>query len=492
MSRIAAGTSDPATLSGIDPSGRLYNEDLAPTPPDKRKWNAYSLLALWMSNAHAIGNYTFAGGLFAIGMAPYQITIGMVGGMLIIFLGCTFSGFIGHQTGAPFAVVQRIGWGLFGANIPALIRAIVAILWYGIQTYLASVAVSVLLLRLTPSLNAWTHHSFLGLNLLGWACFLFLWLLQLVILTTGMEQVRRYQDWAGPLIWVIMIVLAAWLIVKAHGQVSFFSGIKHLSAGEQVYKTFTAVGLAVSLLSALMLNFSDFARFGTSRKAIAVGNFWGLPINWSAFAVTSGILSAATVAVYGRAIIDPTELLAMVPSTPVLIVGVFMFIVATVGINIAANFVSPAYDLANAWPRFITFNRGGAITGLVSLLVMPWKLYSSPVVINYLLGALGAFAGPLFAIMMVDFYLIKRQEVDVTDLYRPSEDSRYYYRKGFNPRAIAAFMPGAAVAAVCALAPPLGTIAPFSWFIGVAISGTLYYLLARDRAMAAPKDPANA
>lgn len=487
---------DHAALAAADPTGRLYNEDLAPAQPDKCKWNAYSLLALWMSDAHNIGDYTFAGGLFAIGLAPYQIAIGILGGALIIFLGCTFSGFIGHRTGGPFPVVQRISWGLFGANIPALIRAIVAIAWYGIQTFLASVAISVLLLRLAPGLTSWTHGGFLGLDALNWVCFLFLWALQLVVLSKGMDMVRRFQDYAGPVIWAIMLALAAWLIVKAHGHVSFFHGLTHLSAGQQVYHTFAAVGLTVGVLATLMLNFSDFARFAPSRKAITVGNFWGLPINWTAFAVTSAVVSAATVSVYGHAILNPAQLLAKVPSTPLLIVGVFMFIVATIGVNIVANFVSPAYDLANVAPKHITFKRGGLIAAVVSLCVMPWKLYSSPAVITYFLGALGAFLGPLFAIMMVDYYLVRRQQVNIADLYRPAEDSEYYYRKGVNPRAVAAFVPSAAVAAVFALIPAFSQIAPFSWFIGVAVGGTLYYAIARGQrrpaAVAAPDQPVQA
>lgn len=470
---------DHAALAAADPTGRLYNEDLAPAHLDQRHWNAYSLLALWMSDAHNIGNYTYAAGLFAIGMAPYQITLGILGGALIIFLGCTFSGFIGQRTGGPYPVVQRLSWGVFGANVPALIRAVVAIAWYGIQTYLASVAVSVLLLRLEPDFITLTHRHFLGLDSLSWACFLFLWLLQLVVLTKGMEVVRRFQDWAGPLIWAVMLALAVWLIVQAHGRLSFFAGLHHLPVGEQIYQTFAAVGLTVSVLATLMLNFSDFARFAPSRKAIVVGNFWGLPINWTAFAVTSAIVSAATVAVYGKAILDPAQLLGKVSSTPLLIVGVIMFIVATIGVNIVANFVSPSYDLANVWPRVITFRRGGVITAVVSVAVLPWKLYSSPAVINGFLGALGAFLGPLFAIMVVDYYLVKRQLVRVSDLYRPDPDGAYYYRRGISRRALAAFLPSALVAAVIALVPAFGRIAPFSWFIGVAIAAVLYYALAR-------------
>ncbi|MFD9210511.1 NCS1 family nucleobase:cation symporter-1 [Streptomyces sioyaensis] len=470
---------DHAALAAADPTGRLYNEDLAPAPLDRRSWNAYSLLALWMSDAHNIGNYTFAAGLFAIGMAPYQIAIGILGGALIIFLGCTLSGFIGQKTGGPYPVVQRLSWGVFGANIPALIRAIVAIAWYGIQTYLASVAVSVLLLRLAPGLTAMTHHGFLGLDSLSWACFLFLWLLQLVVLTKGMEVVRRFQDWAGPAIWAIMIVLAVWLIIQAHGHVAFFTGVQHLSVGEQVYRTFAAVGLTVSVLATLMLNFSDFARFAPSRKAIVVGNFWGLPINWTAFAVTSAVVSAATVAVYGKAILEPAQLLGMVSSTPLLIVGVIMFIIATIGVNIVANFVSPSYDLANVWPKRITFRRGGVITAVVSVAALPWKLYSSPAVIDGFLGTLGAFLGPLFGIMMTDFYLVKRQVVSVSDLYSPDPGGAYHYRRGVNLRALAAFLPSALVAAVIALVPAFGRIAPFSWFVGVAAAAVLYYALSR-------------
>ncbi|MFE4413993.1 NCS1 family nucleobase:cation symporter-1 [Streptomyces sp. NPDC056821] len=470
---------DHEVLSSVDPGNRLYNKDLAPTKPDSRKWNTYSLVALWMSDAHNIGAYTFGAALFATGLAPYQVMIGIFLGTLIVFAGCTWSGYIGHESGGPFPVVQRLSWGVFGANVPALIRAVVGIAWYGIQTFLASTALTVLLLRLAPSWTPLTHHTFLGLNALSWICFLGLWAMQLLVLASGMEIVRRYVDYAGPVIWIIMILLAGWLVVQARGHISFTRGAVHLSVNEQIYQTFAAAGLVTAGLATLMLNFPDFARFAPSKRSITIGNFWGLPVNWTAFAVTSAIVSAGTLAIFGKAILDPAELLSKVNNTPVLIVGVCMFIVATIGVNIVANFVSPAYDLANVWPAKVNFKVGGVITAVLSIVVMPWKLYSSAAVIRYFLGSLGAFLGPLFAIMIVDYYLVRRQRITVLDLYRPSSESRYYYRGGINPIAIAAFIPSAALAAVCALVPAFHRIAPFAWFVGAGIGGVLFWTLHR-------------
>jgi len=469
---------DHTRLATLDPTGRLFNEDLAPAK--ERRWSAYSMFALWMSDAHNIGDYTFAAGLFLLGLSAWQVTLGILLGILVIFAGCTLMGFIGYSTGVPYPVVSRMSFGLFGANFPALVRAVVAIGWYGIQTYLASVAIAVLLLRLDPSLGALQHSQFLGLDTLSWICFLALWLIQLIVLAAGMDIVRLFQDWAGPIIWVLMLVMAGWLLVQAHGHISFTSSPKPLSVNQQIYLIFASAGFTIGVLATLMLNFCDFSRFAPSRRAVVIGNFFGLPINWTAFCLTSVVVSAGSLAVYGKAFLDPTELLAQVPNTFVLIVGVFMFCVATIGVNIVANFVSPAYDLANVWPKWITFRRGGIIAAVVSVVVMPWKLYSTPAVINYFLGALGAFLGPFFGVMMVDYWLIKKQHINVVDLYRPSPDSQFWYHNGINTKAFAAWIPGAVVAAVIALVPTFSVAAPFAWFIGVAISGSVYYALMRQ------------
>lgn len=460
-------------------SERLYNEDLAPVPSNKRTWGTYSIFAMWMSDVHSIGGYTFAAGLFFLGLAGWQVLLALIIGIFLVYFGMNLTGFAGQKLGVPYPVFTRLSFGLFGANIPALIRAVIAIIWYGIQTYLASVAFLVLLLRVFPGLTPLAQTDLLGLSYLGWICFLALWLIQLLILQRGMDVVRKYQDWCGPIVYALMFALLVWILVAAGGRVSLNISPSLVSPGEAVFKFFTAMALVVAYFSTLLLNFCDFSRFAPSRKAVWFGNFWGLPVNFTAFSVVSVLVTAGSISVFGSAITDPVLIVAKIPNTFVLIVGALTFAVATIGINIVANFVSPAYDLANVAPKYITFKRGGLIAALGALVVLPWNIYSNPVAINYFLGGLAAFLGPLFGIIIVDYYLTRRQQVDLDAMYQAGPESPYWYQGGLNMRAVVAFVVGAAIAAVLALVPMFGTIAPFSWFIGVAISGALYWILMR-------------
>ena len=461
----------------INYSERLYNEDLAPVT--ERTWTGYSLFAMWMADVHSIGGYTFAAGLFFLGLAGWQVFLALLVGIVAVYFFMNLTGIAGQRHGVPYPVLARLSFGLFGANIPALIRAIIAIFWYGIQTWLASVAVVVLLLRIWPGLEGYTENSILGLSTLGWICFLILWAAQLLVLRHGMETVRRFCDWAGPAIYVAMFALAIWILIEAGGRIDFSLGSKDLSGGGAILAFFTAASLVVAYFSTLMLNFCDFSRFSPSERMVKVGNFWGLPVNFTAFSLVTVVVTAGSVAVYGEAVTDPVELVSRIPNTLVLIIGAVTFAVATVGINIVANFVSPAYDLSNVAPKYIDFKRGGLITALLALLVTPWNIYNSPVAVNYFLGGLGAFLGPLFGIIIVDYYLVKRGQVNVDGLYQAGESSPYWYEGGINRHAVWVFVISAAIAAIIALVPTFGPISPFSWFVGAGLSGALYWATAR-------------
>jgi nucleobase:cation symporter-1, NCS1 family len=459
----------------VDASPRLINEDLAPSK--ERHWKFFDLFAMWMSDIHSIGGYTFAAGLFFLGLAGWQVLLALVAGIFLAFLGMNLTGIAGQKNGVPFPVLARISFGVFGANIPALIRAVIAIAWYGIQTYLASVAVVVLALRIFPSLEPLTKADLLGLSYLGWVCFLIIWALQLLVLRRGMESIRHYQDLAGPLVWVVMLGMMVWLIIAAGGRINLNLPSKALDLGQSTLMFFTAVSLVVTYFSTLMLNFCDFSRFAPTRKAVIVANFFGLPVNFTAFSIVSVVVTAGTVTLFGKAIFDPVEIVARFPNTAFLILGAVLFIVATIGINIVANFVSPAYDIANVAPKYIDFKRGGLIAAVVSVVVMPWRIFASPVAVNYFLGGLGALLGPLFGIIFTDYFLVRHQHVDVAALFQEGKDRPYWYTGGFNPRALVAFVPAASISIVIALVPAFGALAPFSWFIGAALGAGIYYLV---------------
>ncbi|MEW2134184.1 NCS1 family nucleobase:cation symporter-1 [Streptomyces sp. NPDC005435] len=472
-----ADRAEAAGAPAYTPDPRLTNEDLAPA--GQRNWKVFDLFALWMSDVHNLGNYTFAAGLLVLGMNVWQVFTALLTGFVLIFVGMNWMGRIGQRHGVPFPVVSRIAFGVWGANIPALIRAVIAIMWYGIQTYLASVAVNVMLLAAWPDLASLTHHSFLGLDALGWISFLALWVIQALIISRGMESVRRFQDFCGPAIWLVMIALAVWVLARAHWSISLTSTPHPVSVGEQWRQWFGAIGLILATYGTLMLNFCDFSRFAPDYRTVRRGNFWGLPVNSTAFVVVSVIVTAGSLKVFGKAVTDPAELVAKVGNTWVLAFAALTFAVATMGVNIVANFVSPAYDLANVWPQRITFRTGGMISTVAALVVTPWNLFSDPTVVNYFLGGLGAFLGPLFGVIMVDYYAVKKGRVDVDALFDAAPGSPYHYRKGVNPKALYAFLPAAAVAAVLALVKSFDAVAPYSWFVGAAMAAGLYAVLCR-------------
>jgi NCS1 family nucleobase:cation symporter-1 len=473
-------TVDHEALKALDPSGRLYNDDLAPAT--ERHWRMYSLFAMWMSDIHSIGGYTFAAGLFALGLVGWQVLLALIIGIALVNVGMNWIGYAGQKTGVCYPVLARVSFGVYGANIAALTRAVIAIFWYGIQTWLASVALLVLLVRVFPGIKPLTDGGFLGLSPLGWIAFLALAAVQLLMFSRGMEAVRRLTDVAGPAIWVVMLLLAGWVLVRAHGELSFNFTDKQLTGGQTLHEFLAAIALTVAYFSTLMLNFCDFSRFAPSKRAVTVGNFWGLPVNFIAFSVVSVVVTAGSLAIYGQYVFDPVQLVSRIDNTAAVLLGAVTFTVATIGINIVANFVSPAYDLANAAPKHIDFKRGGVITAVLSVVVLPWKVFANPVAVNYFLGGLGAFLGPLFGIIITDYYLIRRGKVEVADLYRRDAEASYTYKHGFNPNAVTAFVISAVIAAVIALVPAFSAVAPFSWFIGAALGAVIYYSLAHLRA----------
>ena len=427
-------------------------------------------------------------GTLLLGLTGWQVFPALIAGITAVYFLINLTSIAGQRHGIPYPVLSRISFGVFGANIPALIRAVIAIFWYGIQTWLASVAILILVLKVFPGLEPLTEYSFLGLSYLGWICFLLLWAAQLLVLRHGMESVRRLVDWSGPAIYAAMLVLAIWIWYEAGADMNFNLGSQQLSTGGAILTFLTAAALVVNYFSTLMLNFTDFSRFAPTERMVKLGNFWGLPINFILFSAVVVVTTAGSLAVYGEAIADPVELVAEIPSIVVLLLGAITFAVATVGINIVANFVSPAYDLANAFPKYIDFKRGGLITAVLALAVTPWNIYSSPVAINYFLGGLGALLGPLFGIIVVDYYLVKRGRIEVDGLYREGTSSAYWYKGGVNPEALYAFVPAAIISLIFALIPAFGIISPFSWFVGAGIAGGLYWIIARrHKALASPE-----
>lgn len=485
------------TLAAQDPEGRLYNHDLAPATAKQRTWNIYHLFSLWMNDAHNAGNYTWAAGLFVgLGMSAFDITVGIFAGCLVILAGCVLSGFMGQATGTPYPVISRITWGVWGANIPAVVRGIVAIAWYGVQTYLASLALNSILSRAVPGfrdLSLDTAPHFLGLSLGGWICFLLLSVLQLLIVQKGMEVIRHVQGWGGPIIWVVMLGLMVYFLIKADWSFDWFTGADGTTqdTGTRIHFILIAMAQTVGTLATLMLNFSDFTRFSKDRRSVVIGNIVGLPLNWTLFAVTSVITTAAAAQVLTadiNDIKDPGILIEHVDNSLMFYVFSIGFVFATLGVNIVANFVSASFDLSNINPRRISFRTGGILTAIVAIVVTPWNYFNNAIVVGYFLGSLGALLGPFFGILVVDYYLVRKQRFSIRHMYLPTPESIYYYNKGVSRYALWALIPAAVIALSVALVPWFSVIKDFGWFIGAPIAGVLYYVIAKDRVIVLPEE----
>ncbi len=460
-------------IAGADP--RLYNADLAPVAPPGRSWGVLSIFAMWMSDVHSVGGYTFAASLFFLGLTGWEVLLAMVVGITAVYFLMNLIGRPSLKYGTPFPVVARMSFGVMGANIAAALRGIVGIVWYGVQTYFASKAVQALVLAFYPGAEALTHSSLLGLSALGWFSFLFMWLFQLLIFLNGMETIRKFIDFCGPVVYIVMFALAIWILTQT-GTSSLSLQLSPRAEGSAVGHMANAAMLIIAYFAALLLNFGDFSR---------AGNFLGLPVNFIVFAIITVIVTAGTVKVFGEAIMDPVAIVERIGNPWVVALGSITFIVATMGINIVANFVSPAYDISNLYPEKIDFRLGGLITSILSVMVCPWIFVSSPQAITIFVSIFGAALGPMFGIMVADYYLVKRQQVVLEDLYTMSPNGSLHFEGGWNRRALIALAVAGFVSISLSLLGAYGvipSIGDWGWLIGAALGAVLYTTLMRREA----------
>lgn len=473
--------SDAHIKPGYDP--RLTNEDLAPLK--NQTWGQYNIFAFWMSDVHSVGGYITAGSLFALGLSSWQVLIALLVGIGIVQFFCNLVAKPSQVTGTPYPVVCRASFGVLGANIPAIIRGLIAVAWYGIQTYLASAAFMVVALHFFPDWASYAdvaQHGFAGLSTLGWVAFMVMWVLQAIVFWHGMESIRKFIDWAGPAVYVVMGVLCGWLVWKAGwSNINMNLGGVKFEGWDAAPVMLSAIALVVSYFSGPMLNFGDFSRYAKDFESVKKGNFWGLPVNFLFFSLLTVITTAATLPVFGELITDPVHTVSKIDSTTAVVLGALTFMVATIGINIVANFVSPAFDFSNVNPQKISWRTGGMIAAVGSVFITPWNLYNNPEVIHYTLDILGSFIGPLFGILIADFYIVRQQKVDVDALYSMKPGGTYWYSNGYNRKAIWAMVPAAIIPILCVIVPALHAAANYTWFIGMAVGFVVYVLLNRQR-----------
>lgn len=477
---------------GADP--QLINDDIAPLK--EQKWGAYNIFAFWMSDVHSVGGYTTAGALFAMGLTSWQVLLALLVGIFIVYFACNLVSLPSQRSGTPFAVVCRAAFGIQGAKIPALIRGCIAVAWYGIQTYLASHALVILMVKLQPDCAEWADkdlHGFLGLSVLGYIAFAILWVVQALVFWRGMESIRKFIDFCGPAVYIVMAVLAIYLVSEAGWDNVNLNLSDHRLTGFAVFSTFcAAVATTVSYFSGPMLNFGDISRYGKSQKAVKIGNFLGLPLNFLVFSIMVVLTASATVPVYGRMITDPVDTIAELDNTYAIAFGALTLLIATVGINIVANFIAPAFDFSTVAPKMISWRMGGMIAAAGSIFLTPWNLYNSPDTIHYTLDTLAAFIGPVFGVLIAYFYVINRGDLNIPALFDSSPSGAYWYSKGFNVNSVIAICVAAVVGIVIVVVPAFEDAATYTWFIGAILAGVLVILLENIRPSVIMRDATTA
>ena len=460
----------------------LFNPDLAPVPIRRRNWTTYNYAALWISMAHCIPTYMLASGLMASGMNWKQALMTILLGNTIVLIPILLNSHPGTKYGIPFPVFARASYGTLGSNLPALMRALVACGWFGIQSWLGGEALHTFFTAIVPSWPTLLGPGFAGHTPTEWLSFLLFWGLNVFIVYRGMDLLRKVENWAAPFVLVMTAVLLWWAIDKANGLGPLLAQPGQFATFREFFPVFVpSVTAMIGYWATLSLNMPDFTRFGKSQREQAVGQVVALPTTMTVFAAMGVLITSATVLIYGRAIWDPVQLVAHFKAPVVVAISMFTAVVATLAVNIAANVVSPANDFANAFPRLIRFKTGGLITGVVGILMGPWRLLADPqgYIFKWLLGYSGGL-GSIAGVLIADYWLVRRTELSLEDLYLP--DGRYRYSRGWNWKAVAATLVGCALAWGGLVIPPLKPLYSYAWFVGFFASGLLYWALsARPR-----------
>jgi nucleobase:cation symporter-1, NCS1 family len=487
----------PEVDAALDVS-QLHNEDLAPVPIEKRTWTTYNYFALWVGMAHNIPTWGLAAGLVVLGMAWYQAIFTIMVANLIVLIPMLLNSHAGTKYGIPFPVFARGSFGVFGANLPALMRAGVACGWFGIQTWIGGTAIFVVMTALLGADSWWATAQPIAIGFgdpipwTHWLSFAVFWLMNIAIIIRGMDAVRRFENWAAPFVIVVAIFLLVWMYQEAGGFGPLIED--HGTVGWSLEKFWfglfpPALMGMIAFWSTLSLNMPDFTRFGKSQRQQAIGQALGLPTTMTFFPLIAVLVTSATIQVYGEAIWDPVALVGKFDNPLVVLLALVTLIIATLSVNVAANIVSPSYDFSNAWPKRISFRTGGIITGVIGILIQPWVLYANPnTYIFTWLGTYGGATGAIAGVLIADYWWVRRTRFRLADLYKP--DGVYRYARGWNWRAVVALLVGIVLAIGGSYSTPGGNpfpadgvipilkpLADYSWVVGLIVSFVLYGIL---------------
>lgn len=478
------------------PDSDLWNEDLAPTSAAQRTWRWRHFAALWLGMVICVPAYMLASGLIEQGMSAGQAVATVLLGNLVVLVPMLLIGHAGARWGVPYAVLARASFGWKGARIPAVARAVVACGWYGIQTWIGGGALLTLLGVIVGKKLEGAPLPLLGIGVGQLLAFFAFWAIQLLFVTKGLTAVRKLETWTAPIKVLICGLMVWWAVSKAGGLGPIFHQPSAFVEGGpkagQFWSVFApALTAMVGFWATLALNIPDFTRFARAQSDQIIGQAVGLPAPMGLLALVSVVTTSATTLVFGKAIWDPVQLAGDIGGVAV-VVGLLIISLDTVCCNIAANLVGPAYDFSALWPSKISYRTGGWITAGIGVLIMPWKLLETTqgYIFTWLVGY-GALLGPIAGILIVDYWLVRKAELAVDDLY--VRDGAYAYRGGWNPAALVALtlgvlpnLPGFLAAAAPHVFGGVGGfwtgLYTYAWFVGLAIAATVYGVMMRGRA----------
>ncbi len=474
-------------MQGKSNQSILISQDLAPVVSEKRTWGIWNYTALWISMSLCIPTYMLASSLIEGGMNWWQAVLTVFLGNVIVLIPMILNGHAGAKYGIPFPVLARASFGVLGANIPALLRAIVACGWFGIQTWIGGFALYQMLRLWIPSLDSlpsvfpasWMLETGPAIT------FVIFWLLNMFVVHKGVESIRKLLVFKAFVLPVAALALLYWAIKDVHGLGPILSQPSKFNSSSEFFAFFfPALTGMVGFWATLSLNIPDFTRYAKSQRAQVIGQAIGLAPSMTLFAFIGVIVTSATAIIFGKVIWNPIDLASNFENKWMISIAMIAISLSTLATNIAANIVSPANDFSNLSPSKIDFKKGGYITGIIGLLIFPWKLIADPsgYIFTWLI-AYSSLLGPIGGIMIVDYFFIRKKQLVVDDLYR--HDGIYQYNSGFNSVAIVAFVIGVLpsvpgfLTAIHVLQNDsfpewLIHLYNYSWFVGFAVAAIVY------------------
>ena len=451
----------------------LINSDLAPTAVHQRTWTTYNIAALWIGMAVCIPTYMLAAGLIAGGMNWWQAILTIALGNIVVLVPMVLNAHAGTKYGVPFPVLARASFGVKGANVPSILRALVACGWFGIQTWIGGAAINALL---AVAVDGWKDFA-LG----PWISFAIFWGMNVYFIVKGTESIKWLESLAAPFLLVVGVGLLAWAYVAGGGFGPILSQPSKFQTASEFWSFFvpSLTGM-VGYWATVSLNIPDFTRYARGQREQMLGQLFGLPPTMTLYSFIGVAVTSATVVVFGEAIWDPVVLLSKFHNPVVIILSMLALTIATLTTNIAANVIAPANSFSNLFPKKINFVRGGLMTAVIGILMMPWKLLSdfSAYIFGWLIGY-SSFLGPIAGILIADYFVVRKKNLNLKELYLP--DGEYSYTKGYHAQAMASLAAGVAVALVGLFVDSLRFLYDYAWFVGFAVAFVVYAITVKKR-----------